>query len=164
MSKNTLIDILAVFVGGPIIICAQVLRFLNHCYCVASSTFVRSLALAVAAFLLWPLVDHCLLHFHSGVTIDLLKAEILARWEWLTGLTISIVDRTPSGVTMLPVFKSACLAVGIAIFATAFLTFAGVKATISGLYAAVECAASDSFDRIATRFKALRKAPRRTNG
>ncbi len=61
--------------------------------------------LGLAAFLLWPFIEHGLLHFDPALTGTAIASESAVRWVWLTHLTIIVPDTVPGHYLTIPVFK-----------------------------------------------------------
>lgn len=117
----------------------HLLKFAYHTYITAvCSSVVRVFFGAVGIFLLWPLVDGALLHFNSGATFEQILAQVTSRWHWLTGLTFTFTDNTPSGVTTMPLFRAACSVLGLGIVLTSFVTLPAICAAWSSIIKDIE--------------------------
>jgi hypothetical protein len=96
-----------------------------------------------ALILLWPVVDHCLLHWSPTVTGDSLVSEIVARWNWLNGLTLTLNPRLHDIERVLPL----CLTfIAVHISACGFVVL--WKAAFTNVHEDITATASGFLDRL----------------
>lgn len=93
--KNTHLKVLGKALVGSFTVLAAtaiiLLAVINRGFNVAWRLWAKVLAIP-ALVILWPIADHCLIHWSASITGDSLLTEIVARGRWITGLQVTLAD------------------------------------------------------------------------